>query len=63
MAKYYSEKRAKDIFGNDFGDKYPSISRTGSLRGMKSKFGWDLNKVIKSGGYYYHLQDHPYFKR
>lgn len=61
MAKYYSEAEAKRRFGSDYADKYPSIDVSGSLIGMRNKFGWDLSKVIRVGKWYYHMRGHPYF--
>lgn len=37
----------------------PNISSTGSLRGMRSKFGWDLNYVVRAGKWYYYLREYP----
>ncbi len=38
--------------------QYPSIQVSGSLTGMKQKYGWNNKYVIKIGGYYYNLQHH-----
>jgi len=36
------------------GKQYASISCTGSLHGMKKRYGWDKAKeIFKSGNYYY----------
>jgi len=40
-------------------EEYPSISVTGSLRGMKNRFGWDNRYTVRIGSYYYNLRGYP----
>lgn len=40
-------------------DNYPNISVTGSLRGMRDKYGMVLKYYVRIGGYYYYLRSYP----
>lgn len=40
-------------------DEYPNISVTGSLRGMRDKYGVNLKYYVRIGGYYYNLRGYP----
>jgi hypothetical protein len=40
-------------------DDYPNISVTGSLRGMRDMYGYNLKLCVRIGGYYYHLKGYP----
>lgn len=49
--KYISTKKITDYLKDK---SYTSISITGSLKGMKTKYGWDkATEIVRSGNYYY----------
>jgi len=50
--------KRKDIEAYLDGKIYSSISVTGSLKGMRKNYGWNMAKeIIKSGSYYYAFWD------
>lgn len=51
MCKYIKVADAKRLVPNY--NNMPSIHKTGSLIGMRDKFGWDLKNVVQIGSYYY----------
>ena len=57
MVKTIREKDANQIVPGY--DNYPNISVTGSLRGMRDIYGWNLKVVVRIAGYYYHLRGYP----
>lgn len=57
MTIYMKIKDAERIFPRY--DDYPSISKSGSLIGMKRIYEWDTSKCVQIGNYYYLLTEHP----
>lgn len=57
MVKTITLVEADEWFG-DF-DEYPNFSATGSVMGMKQKYGWDTKNTFRIGSYYYNLRGHP----
>lgn len=46
--------KVKDLPKRLEGKKYASISRTGSVRGMKKLYGWDkTQEIFRSGDFIY----------
>jgi len=60
MVKYIKIKEAERHIPNY--EDYPNIHISGSLRGMRDIYNWDLKKVIQIGSYYYYMKGHPLFE-
>lgn len=59
MAKTLTVKK-EDLKDNL--SEFPNFSASGSISGMKKKYYGKDAKLIKSGGYVYHVSDEIYYK-